>query len=310
MQNRRGEHTVPNLCHSEPHQPETWLSLSPEFQETTLENISLNNPVLTAVKVRGFWDHMKSDSMLLPLWFMIFYIFLCLRCQVSLLLWSRRKPSGVLSHAKIISPKWGEVVSPPPLLCFLAQVGTELPWQNKGIGGWGTFSDLGWSHQKRSNRWHLIFAARIIRILQQRRKGKIKAAFQVKGWYHEYWGASLIPAQDPGAHFLSCWECWLLKFIAESLVQDLPSVQGTCVTQGYSPFQGATCIQWLVHVKVQRPVSSIQGETALQASPTPELPEGLVEVSVATRSPTSSPTSSSARSSNHCLTSVPQSTFP
>lgn len=70
--------------------------------------------ILTAVKVRGFWDHVKSDLMLLLLWFITFCIPLCPRCQVFL---SKIKRSHILSHANILLPKWDGVVS-KRLLCL------------------------------------------------------------------------------------------------------------------------------------------------------------------------------------------------
>lgn len=102
----------------------------------------------------------------------------------------------------------------------------------------------------------------------------------------------------------SCWDSYWV------LVQDLPSAPGNCVTQGLSPFQGTTCTQWLVNVKEQSqcPLFSVRQlcRPALQSSPTPELREDFMEISVTTRSPLSFPASSSAWSSDHCLTDVPR----
>lgn len=60
-----------------------------------------------------------------------------------------------------------------------------------------------------------------------------------------------IPASGPRHSFPQLPGVLAAEIHSLFLVQQLPSAQGTCVTQEYGPFQGAPCTQWLVKVKVQ-----------------------------------------------------------
>lgn len=92
------------------------------------------------------------------------------------------------------------------------------------------------------------------------------------------WGVPLRgPFQVQGTRASSCWECWLLKALRQTLLQELPSSTGSCLSQSDLPSRVSLCpITGQSEVRWGSPLQDHQPQKSSSAPPPAVLsPSGL-----------------------------------